>query len=314
MVKIDFVNFFVIFCILDYKGGALAMDGFLLEKYDCCEISIGNTHFRIFYIPNLFSESQEWNSPQHFHLFCECHYLKEGEILVETDEESITIKAESFCVLPANLKHRVSAKGFISRISFYVTVSRNKDSENNTFLAYSRLFRTQSPIICEGLNEGFQYMLGLMRKGTAGFLFETKMKHLFALALTEILEKCDGEQDFRKPQSAMEYNEQTKLKIEDILLNPVSMNQELQLEDLARHLCLSPRQTSRLVKNLFNRSFRDVKNERYMEEAKRLMADSAYSLKDIAEQLGYGSYNGFYKAFRLYAGISPEEYRGSLQT
>lgn len=41
------------------------MDGFLLEKYDCCEISIGNTHFRIFYIPNLFSESQEWNSPQH---------------------------------------------------------------------------------------------------------------------------------------------------------------------------------------------------------------------------------------------------------
>ncbi|MCI9336646.1 MAG: helix-turn-helix transcriptional regulator [Lachnospiraceae bacterium] len=288
------------------------MEGFRLELYDCCEISIGNTDFRIFFISNMFSESQEWNSPQHFHLFCECHYLKEGEILVETDAQRIAIRAECLCALPANLKHKITAAGHVRRISFYVTISRNKESENDTFSAYSGLFKTQVPIVCEGVNEGFQYMLGLLQKGTAGFLFETKIKHLFALALTEMLEKCNGEQDFQKSGNSMEYGEQTKLKIEDILLNTFSMKQDLQLEDLARHLCLSPRQTSRLVKNLFNRSFRDVKNERYMEEAKRLMADSAYSLREIAELLGYGSYNGFYKAFRLYAGISPEEYRESL--
>ena len=288
------------------------MEGFLLELYDCCEISIGNTDFRIFYIPNLFSESQEWNSPQHFHLFCECHYLKDGEILVETDQESIAIKAESLCVLPANLNQKLWATVFIRSISFFVTISRNKYTKNDTFPAYSCLFMSQGPVIREGLNEGFQFMLGLMQKNTSGFLFETKVKHFFALALTEMLEQHEGEQDFQKPQASMEYGEQTKLKIEDILLNTSSMKQDLQLEDLARYLCLSPRQTSRLVKNLFNRSFRDVKNERYMEEAKRLMTDSDYSLKDIAEMLGYGSYNGFYKAFRLYAGISPEEYREAL--
>lgn len=288
------------------------MEGFLLDLYDCCEISIGNTDFRIFYLPHLFSESQEWNSPQHFHLFCECHYLEEGEILVETDQESIMVKAESLCVLPANLKHRVRASGTIRRLSFYVTIARNKETKNDTFLVYHGLFEATAPVVCEGFNESLQRMLKVMKKDASGFLFETRVKHLFALALTELLEKYDMNPNFQKPQSIMEYGEQTKLKIEDVLLNRFFMKQELQLEDLAQYLCLSPRQTSRLVKRLFNRSFREIKNERYMEEAKRLMADSAYSLREIADMLGYGSYNGFYKAFRLYAGISPEEYRDSL--
>lgn len=286
------------------------MDGFLLELYDCCEISIGNTDFRIFYLPHRLHGSQELNAPQHYHLFCECHYL-EGQILVETEEESFTVNAESLCVIPANLKHTTRA-GLVRRISFYVTIARNEETENDTFQVYRRLFEPEAVIICEGRNESLQRILNLMQKDISGFLFETRVKYLFALALTELLEKYDSSQGCQKPRAIMEYGEQIKLKMEDILLNYTSMKQNLQLENLDRHLCLSPRQTSRLVKNLFNRSFRDVKNERYMEEAKRLMADSDYSLKDIAEMLGYGSYNGLYKAFRLYAGICPEEYREML--
>ena len=82
-----------------------------------------------------------------------------------------------------------------------------------------------------------------------------------------------------------------------------------QPDDLAGYLCLGQRQTERLLKRLFNKSFLEIKNETRIAKAKELISQNSCSLKDIAAQLGYSSYTSFYKNFRQRTGLSPEEYR-----
>ena len=50
-----------------------------------------------------------------------------------------------------------------------------------------------------------------------------------------------------------------------------------------------------------------------MSIAKNLLEIPEYSLKKIAETVGYSSYTGFHNAFKQFTGLSPEEYRLSLK-
>jgi len=49
-----------------------------------------------------------------------------------------------------------------------------------------------------------------------------------------------------------------------------------------------------------------------IERAKSLLADSGQNLKDVAERCGYQSANSFWVAFKHATGVSPKQYRASL--
>ena len=100
------------------------------------------------------------------------------------------------------------------------------------------------------------------------------------------------------------------LKVEKFLVEHFLPN--AQLDDLAEYLCLSHRQTDRLLKRLFDKSFQEIKNETRITKAKKLIHANEHSLKEIAEILGFKSYIGFYKSFRQATGVTPEEFKDSL--
>lgn len=59
-------------------------------------------------------------------------------------------------------------------------------------------------------------------------------------------------------------------------------------------------------------SFIDYTNKFRLEEAVALLENGEYTNETIAEEVGFGSVNTFYRQFRQQYGISPSEYRKSL--
>jgi AraC-like DNA-binding protein len=84
------------------------------------------------------------------------------------------------------------------------------------------------------------------------------------------------------------------------------------LAGLAAQLYLSERQTRNLVKKYYGQEYKTLIIKQRMEFADMLLSDTTRSLEEIAEEVGYRSYSGFYQAYTKYFGISPSDRRQKI--
>lgn len=283
-----------------------------LPDYHRIDLSIGNTDFNILFPPNFYLQDKDWNSREHYHLFYECHLLKSGNVCLIIDEETIMINSGDFCVIPKNFRHIIQTITEPTRkISFYVTISQNKNTENNTYTWYKQIFTPNKPFVSDKISDSFEMLFELAKMtDSLDFIQETKIKYLFSLAFLELLQQAEELTAFGQTKTSIDYDNELTLKIEQFLIDNFLPN--AQLEDLAQYLCLGTRQTYRLIKRLFDKSFQEIKNDTRIRKAKNLIEKKEHTLKEISEILGYSSYIGFYKSFRQATGVTPEKYRDSL--
>ena len=83
----------------------------------------------------------------------------------------------------------------------------------------------------------------------------------------------------------------------------------LSLTALSERLSLSPRQTQRLLKEYYNKSFQEKKAEARMSAAAILLRDKERSISEISETLGFSSPEHFSTAFHKYYNIAPRDFR-----
>lgn len=85
------------------------------------------------------------------------------------------------------------------------------------------------------------------------------------------------------------------------------------LENLAKTLGLSVRQTERFLKKYYGKTFQQKKQEARMSAAKIYLTDKRLSITQIAEKLNYSTSQHFTQAFRQHYGITANKYRRQLQ-
>lgn len=83
------------------------------------------------------------------------------------------------------------------------------------------------------------------------------------------------------------------------------------LQGVASILCLSPRTLTRQLQER-GTSFRELMQLAQARDSHTLLRDPRLTLSDVAHRLGYSSLANFARAFRAWQGMSPGEYRGSL--
>jgi AraC-like DNA-binding protein len=83
----------------------------------------------------------------------------------------------------------------------------------------------------------------------------------------------------------------------------------LTLSDLASLLNLSQRQTQRLLRDNFGKTFSQKLTDARMAAASQLLTGTDLSITEIAERSGYSSIEHFSAAFHRQMGCSPREYR-----
>ncbi|MBQ8351239.1 MAG: helix-turn-helix domain-containing protein [Clostridia bacterium] len=77
-------------------------------------------------------------------------------------------------------------------------------------------------------------------------------------------------------------------------------NRDISLADIAKFLCLSEKQTGRLIRQYTGLHFKDALTRYRIEAAKQMIEAKNLPLSKIAELVGYHSYSGFWKAFNAY--------------
>jgi len=89
-------------------------------------------------------------------------------------------------------------------------------------------------------------------------------------------------------------------------------HEDISLDALANKVGLSPIYISKMFKEKLGVNYIDFLTECRIEKAKKLLADSEKSLKEITFEIGYHEPNYFSKVFKKMCGISPTEYRRTL--
>lgn len=85
--------------------------------------------------------------------------------------------------------------------------------------------------------------------------------------------------------------------------------QKLTLSVVARHVGLSPNHFSTLFHKVVGIPFQEHLSRIRVEESKRLLLKSQYSLNDIAVSMGFTDQSHYCKVFKRITGISPGQYR-----
>lgn len=88
--------------------------------------------------------------------------------------------------------------------------------------------------------------------------------------------------------------------------------ENLYLEDLAKHLNMSPCHLSRVLSNSNNFAFAHYVSELRVQEARELLKNPELSNTDIAARVGFSGANYFAKVFKRYTGLSPYQWRVEL--
>lgn len=83
----------------------------------------------------------------------------------------------------------------------------------------------------------------------------------------------------------------------------------LTLESVSDHVHLHPSYFSTLFKQSTGSSFKEYLNMVRIEESKRLLANTDYSIIDIAVAVGFEDQSYFSKVFRKYTGMTPKQFR-----
>ncbi|SEN04313.1 AraC family transcriptional regulator [Paenibacillus sp. OK076] len=81
------------------------------------------------------------------------------------------------------------------------------------------------------------------------------------------------------------------------------------LTSIADELAMSPIYVSRLYKQLTLKGLTDVINETRIAKAQNLLIETEHSVADIAEQTGFTNSSYFYRMFKKFNGVTPNDYR-----
>lgn len=84
---------------------------------------------------------------------------------------------------------------------------------------------------------------------------------------------------------------------------------ELTLEEVATHVHLNPAYFSSVFKQSTGSSFKEYLNMIRIEESKRLLANTDYTIIDIAIAAGFEDQSYFSRVFKKYTGLTPRQYR-----
>ncbi len=91
------------------------------------------------------------------------------------------------------------------------------------------------------------------------------------------------------------------------------VKQNIKINELARELGISEIYLYKLFKEHLGKSPQQYLNDYRVQLAKEYLSSSYYSIRMIAEELGYSSSNHFSKAFKNATGLSPNQWRTQLK-
>jgi AraC-like DNA-binding protein len=137
--------------------------------------------------------------------------------------------------------------------------------------------------------------------------------HLLAAFLRLLHRELLAGREVRQPTSSTRVQQESHSLEAIHELVKSHLNESLTLEKMAQRMYMSPRQLTRYLRRQTGHSFGEIHTQCRLEEAKRRLSETDWSVNGIAISLGFKSVPSFNAFFRRQAGVSPGVFREKQQ-
>jgi YesN/AraC family two-component response regulator len=258
--------------------------------------------------------------PMHKHDYIELNYVFNGQLKQKIGDEEIVLKKGEMLFLNQHIEHSLEKCGeediiinFIINPSFFDYIFQELEKEItgemiNKFLFQSLFdnnkdgsylyFKVSSVESIQKLMEDMilemmdkNLLTEIKMKFTMGLLFVELMKH------THLLESKEVNYDYRLMNEIINY-------INDFYPSA-------SLNELADKLNMATYNLSKLIKQNSGKTFKDLVQEKRIDEAKKILKYKNKSVEQVANYVGYDNISYFYRLFKKHTGFTPNRYRNS---
>ena len=233
-------------------------------------VSLGGTEEKILINAGFFSFHTK-TSPLHQHHYTEVHMFESGCGVYTTPSQRFTVGAGDMLCLPAGCFHSCS---------YLEEGARHIDFQTTHTIKEATVKKLAPGIVPALFTE-------ITRVG------ENRSSARLRAYLSLLCAEMDEEDD--RPMKVID---DRAFLIHEFLAR--HYDRDVTLSQIAEFLCLSEKQTGRLIQQHTGHSFKDELTRYRMEAAKLLIATKGHSLAEVAELVGYHSYSGFWKAYNNY--------------
>ena len=152
-----------------------------------------------------------------------------------------------------------------------------------------------------GIKYGFRYRAGYIRdiKNCSGY----EELRRWLLEKTEVV--CRGMKTTKEVES-----ESVVSRAKDYI--DENFHKDISLDEVSRVVDISPYYFSKLFKQEEGVNFIEYLTKKRMQNARQLLKNPSFSIKEICVMSGYSDPNYFSRIFKKYEGITPSEYRERL--
>ena len=289
--------------------------------YDCYKWAIENV--RLDFLVNAESfyqkDREDREKPLHSHVYYELLFSAEdgsAEFLYE--KKRVTLAKNAFVITAPYYSHRTVIHRRDNLFSFgflYQTNSRKEPFKQDLYRLFSAAFSEIDCIVGVG-DETLARFCRQLKEYSAGqdAVSVGSMASSFLLVLFHILKLLrGGALSVVKKENEKNRAHSTRIpsdiasKINNILSD--SFMTDVTPEELSAQYYISAKQINRYIYNQYGQTFMQRRTQLRMLYAEKLLLGGDLSIGEISEKVGYRSINSFYSAFKVFFGVTPQQYR-----
>jgi AraC family transcriptional regulator, 4-hydroxyphenylacetate 3-monooxygenase operon regulatory protein len=243
----------------------------------------------------------------------EIHYVPYGKGKVKIDNITYLVVPNTLYITGPHVIHEQIPDKEDPMVEYCVYLKIEKKSSrkalksDNSFLQQFENTKVWFGQDNQNIHPLMQQIFLELDKKYAGYLIQVET--LLQQLVIQLIRNYENKKVAQKQLSIADLAYSKYLIIEEYFLYEYK---NLSLETLSNRLGLSTRQTERLLKQHYNKTFLQKKTEAKMSAASILLMDSEKRITDIALDLGYSSVEHFSYAFQRYYHITARDYRKKL--
>lgn len=252
--------------------------------------------------------------PLHWHDTIEILYVLKGTLKVTITSDSYNLIEKDLEIINIDETHMISSEDsnnivLIFHIDPYFFEKYYSDIENMIFFtnttednaqegeAYEELRTFLSKIVCEAVQKQDNY--------------DEEIESVLINMLYHLINNFhylmyENEEIKEKEDLLARYH-----RISKYIVN--NYNDNITLNDIAKHEFLSTDYLSHTIKDVTGHSFTDLLNLNRVEEARKLLLDTDKTISEISDEVGFSHIRYLNKHFKLYYNSTPFQYRKKYQ-
>ena len=238
----------------------------------------------------------------HHHDFFEIHFILKGSIVYGFENKSVEVSQNTYVIIPAGVPHIIES---YSQDTLKTSIAVRIDEQEP-------LFRALTKNGCSAFAINGQIASGIEFCGKRAKKGIPYVESIIKNRIFEILCDIAGEFEYENPpqRNESEYDKRLFKAKQFVNDNPGVF---IAAKELARYCNISLKQLNRIFFRYENCSVLQYIHSLKMEQAKTMLEDSAATLGEISEVLGFSNVYYFSKFFSQRAGQSPSRYREKIK-